>query len=190
MPPASVGGKAAAEKAETRRWDEDSDSDDEDGTRAGGSFADFFSDDPQKAERASVSRTGGRSVSRTGSGGGGVSGIGKRSSGKTRGGGDGGGDVKRRKKTDNSSPQHALSVGAKTDGGLGGLLVFVLLSPFISLFTRRRRRRRRRQVKGGGREGDYGSSCRIDVPFWKPTTYARHPSHGFCALFIFRGALG
>lgn len=130
MPPksgTSGSSKVATEKAETRRWDEDSDSDDEDGTGAGGSFSDFFSDDPEKAKRASVKTTSGGSVSSRSGGGvsGGVSsGIGKRSSGKTRGGGDGGGDMKRRKKTEHSSPQHALSVGARTDGG-GSVFFFL-----------------------------------------------------------------
>ncbi|CAB1099825.1 unnamed protein product [Ectocarpus sp. CCAP 1310/34] len=117
--------KGSSEKlaATARRWDEDSDSDsDGDGT-GGGAFSEFFSDGPpQKASIQKKSGVSGATSNRAGGnsgggGGGGVSGsgIGKRSFGKARGGA-----VKRRKKTEHSSPQHALSVGARTLKGGGG----------------------------------------------------------------------
>ncbi|CAM9291058.1 unnamed protein product [Scytosiphon promiscuus] len=130
-------------KAKTRRWEEDSDSDDDDDDGRGSgrrAFSDFFSDDPQGAERQAKKidgvfnsgRGGGTGISRGGVGGAGVgggggasvgrvggsSGIGNRTSGKGKGG-SGGGDMKRRKKREHSSSQHALSVGARTPGGFG-----------------------------------------------------------------------
>lgn len=137
------GEKDTTKKAEKkRRWDEDSDSDDDDDDRGGGAFSNFFSYDPPQvaAQKANVNvSVGGSSIGGSGGGGsggssgrGGVSsgsGIGKSSSGK----GKGGGDVKRRKKTEQSSPQHALSVGATTLGGGRGfcLEAFLVLLAFV-----------------------------------------------------------